>query len=120
MMRRMVRDMQFRNYNPRQTLHHWHLVRRSELRYIISRLRDAHVVVNSYLAYELPIWKARLSDTLLSLVKELEGTVEREDARERALRVTELFERFPAWSNEELVPGDSLLREFIGGSVYTY
>jgi hypothetical protein len=77
-------------------------------------------VVNSYLAYELPIWKARLAQTLTSLVEELQDTADREDALERALRVTGLFDTFPAWRNEELVPGDSLLREFIGGSVYTY
>jgi len=48
MLRRMVRDMQFRNYSPHQTLAHWHYVRRSELRYIISRLTEAHTIMNSF------------------------------------------------------------------------
>jgi len=34
--------------------------------------------------------------------------------------VHEILERIPAWSDENVVPGDSLLREFIGGSTYSY
>ena len=60
LLRRIVRDMQFRNYSPRSTIRHWHLVRRAELRYIVPELRRAHALVNSFLPYELPIMKARV------------------------------------------------------------
>ena len=64
MLRRMVRDMQFRSYSPRQTVRHWHLVRRSELRYIVPELQRAHAIVNSFLPYELPIMRARVGPEL--------------------------------------------------------
>ena len=120
MLRRIVRDMQFRNYSPAQTIRHWHLVRRAELRYIVPELRRAHAVVNSFLPYELPVMKARLEAVLRPLVREFEGNPEREDARERTLRVLALFDQVPAVADESQVPEHSLLREFIGGSAYTY
>ncbi|MFO8064743.1 MAG: ATP cone domain-containing protein [Spirochaetota bacterium] len=120
MLRRMVRDMQFRNYVPRQTLHHWYLVRRSELRYIIARLQSADVIVNSFMPSELPLMKHRLSGVLPELVSEIEGDEEKGDAYDRGTRVLELFSMLPDVDGEDLLPGDSLLREFLGGSVYTY
>jgi uridine kinase len=120
MLRRMVRDMQFRNYNPRQTISHWHFVRRSELRYIVSRLRQAHAIVNSFMPYELPIMKARLGDLFPQFIEDFESDPEREDAHERAVRVKEIFDQIPPWSDESVIPQYSLLREFVGGSGYSY
>jgi uridine kinase len=120
MLRRVARDMQFRNYSPRQTIRHWHLVRRSELRYIVPELRRAHAIVNSFLPYELPVMKGRLQGHLAPLAREFEGNPEREDARERSLRVLAMFDEIPAVADESLIPPHSLLREFIGGSAYTY
>jgi uridine kinase len=120
MLRRVVRDMQFRNYTPRQTIRHWHLVRRSELRYIVPRLRDAHAIVNSFLPYELPIMKGRAAQFLQPCIEEFSKDPEREDALERARRVEAMFAQFPAVTDESVVPRDSLLREFIGGSYYAY
>ena len=122
MLRRMVRDMQFRNYNPDQTLLHWYLVRRSELRYIVSRLREADSIVNSFMPCELPVLKGRLAGRFAEFVERLEHDEERRDAYERARRVEALLHSVPdlPQGGEEAVPGDSLLREFIGGSTYTY
>lgn len=120
MLRRMVRDMQFRNYSPEKTLTHWHLVRRSELRYIISRLRDANAIVNSFLPYELPVMKKRIGHLFPGFVDKYKKDPERHDAFARAKRVYELFNEIPQWDNENVIPGDSLLREFIGGSIYKY
>ncbi|MFP4115235.1 MAG: ATP cone domain-containing protein [Spirochaetota bacterium] len=120
MLRRMVRDMQFRNYNPEQTLRHWYLVRRAELRYIVSRLKKAEVIVNSFMPSELPIMKGRLESRFPEFVDHLEGDEEKRDARERAERIIELFAQVPAVPTEDAIPGDSLLREFIGGSTYDY
>ena len=120
MLRRMVRDMQFRNYSPGQTLAHWHFVRRSELRYIIPRLTQAHFIVNSFLAYELPLMKHRLGSYFLAFTRELKDDPEKEDAFNRAQRVEEIFRQIPVWTDESIVPGKSLLREFIGGSEYSY
>jgi uridine kinase len=120
MLRRMVRDMQFRNYNPRQTLLHWYLVRRSELRYIVSRLRFAGTIVNSFLPYELLFLKARLAPLFPGFAEELSGDPARVDALVRAERILKLFSQIPDWKDETLVPPKSLLREFIGGGVYDY
>ncbi|MBN2350927.1 MAG: hypothetical protein JXD23_00040 [Spirochaetales bacterium] len=120
LMRRMVRDLQFRNYDPRHTILHWHYVRRAELRHIVSRLMQAHAVVNSSLAYELPFLKARLEESFARFAEEFRGDADVEDAQERAERVRALFAEIPACGDDALVPRTSLLREFIGGSEYAY
>ena len=120
MLRRMIRDMQFRNYNPEQTLTHWHYVRRSELRYIVSRLTTADVIVNSAMAYELPIMKHRLGSLFPGFIEKYSRDPDRQDACERAIRVHELFKNLTPWTDESVVPPTSLVREFIGGSTYTY
>lgn len=120
LMRRIVRDTQFRNYNPKATIVHWRYVRRSEVRYIVAKLRNAHVIVNSYLPYELPILKNRLKDFFKGFLTELKDDIEYEDAYTRALRVNELFNQIPLWEDDSAVPKDSLLREFIGNSKYSY
>ncbi len=120
MLRRILRDMQYRNYSPKQTIGHWHYVRRSELRYIVSRLQKAHFIVNSFLAYELPIMKHRLGSFFPRFIEEFKDDPEREDALRRAQRVLEIFKEITEWKDESIVPGDSILREFIGGSEYSY
>jgi len=120
LLRRMVRDMQFRNYSPAQTIQHWHLVRRSELRYIVPRLAQADAVVNSFLPFELPIMKHRLGELFPGFVEQFAADPERSDALDRARRIQQMFGELPSWSDESVVPADSLLREFIGGSRYKY
>jgi uridine kinase len=120
MLRRMVRDMQFRNYPPEQTLRHWYLVRRAELRYIVSRLRLAEVVVNSFMPCELPIMKGRLEHMFGEFVLHLQDDPEKTDALDRALRIQKMLAAVPAVDGEDAIGPRSLLREFIGGSEYTY
>jgi uridine kinase len=120
MLRRMVRDMQFRNYSPWQTLLHWYLVRRSELRYIVSRLKHADIVMNSFMPSELVLWKQRLEPYFPEFLEKLRDDPERADARDRAERVMRLFRSLPDFDGEPHIPGDSLLREFTGGSTLAY
>ena len=120
MLRRMVRDMQFRNYHPEQTLRHWYLVRRAELRYIVSRLRMAEVVVNSFMPSELPIMKGRLEHMFGDFVESLKDDPEKTDALDRAIRVQQMLAAVPGVAGEDDIPDRSLLREFIGGSEYEY
>jgi len=120
MLRRMVRDMQFRNYRPKQTIAHWHFVRRSELRYIVSRLKYAHFIINSFLPYELPIMKYRIGAFFPGFIKDFREDPENYDAFVRSQRICEMFEEIPEWTDERIVPKNSLLREFIGGSSYSY
>jgi len=120
LMRRIVRDTQFRNYNPKETIVHWRYVRRSEIRYIVPKLRNAHIIVNSYLPYELLILKNHLKDLFKAFLTELDDDIEHEDAYARAVRINELFKQIPLWEDDSVVPPDSLLREFIGNSKYSY
>ena len=120
MLRRMVRDMQFRNYHPEQTLRHWYLVRRAELRHIVSRLRMAEVVVNSFMPSELPIMKGRLEHMFGDFVLSLKDDPEKTDALDRAVRVQQMLASVPGVDGEDDIPARSLLREFIAGSDYEY
>jgi len=120
MLRRMVRDMQFRSYDPGQTLRHWYLVRRSELRYIVSRLHTADVVVNSFQPAELPLMKGRVGHLFAGFIEQLADDPEKTDALDRAVRVQELMQQVPDVDGEDKIPDNSLMREFIGGSRYTY
>ena len=120
MLRRMVRDMQFRNYDPSATLRHWYLVRRSELRHIVSRLRLAEVVVNSFMPSELPIMKGRLGHMFEGFIEGLADDPDKTDALDRAVRVQKMLAAVPMVDNEGYIPEKSLLREFIGGSTYDY
>lgn len=120
MMRRMLRDAVHRAYDPRRTLLHWHYVRNSELRNIIPRINEADFIVNTGMAFELPLYRPRLLDQFAQWEKELEGDPLREDAYQRARRVHALLRAVTPVEDDSPVPPDSVLREFIGGSVYEY
>ncbi len=120
LLRRIIRDMQFRNSNPDKTIKHWHYVRRSELRYIVSRIKDTDVIVNSFLAYELPVMKHKLNSFISNFIEKNKDAPELNDAIERAQRLNNLFNQIIEWEDDSIVPGYSLLREFIGKSEYNY
>lgn len=120
LLRRMVRDVHSRNHSIRGTLLHWHFVRRAEMRYIIPQLHSADVIVNSYLPYELPFLKRALGDCLMDLRAEIDAESDTNDARDRLQRVLGVIDEVPADWVQESVPDDSLLREFIGGSIREY
>jgi uridine kinase len=120
LLRRMIRDMQFRNLQPIQTLTHWHYVRRSELNHIIPFIKNADCVVNSALPYELPFLKHRLFRYISSVLTRYRDDPRRLDAHIRANRIYDLLKPLKGVSDDSPVPNDSLLREFIGGSKYQY
>ena len=120
LMRRMVRDANFRAYDPERTLGHWHYVRKSEMRNIIPYANTADHIVNTGLSYELPVMKARLFDYFEEWVEKYEDDPLRQDAYVRAERVYSLLSAVTAVEDESPIPPDSLLREFIGGSCYDY
>jgi uridine kinase len=119
-MRRMVRDVLHRAYNPRQTLEHWHYVRSSELRNIIPRVSTADYILNGALPYELPLMRVRLIDGFAQWAEDYKDDPERRDAFERASRVYKLLQAVRPVEDDSPVPPTSLLREFIGGSAYEY
>jgi uridine kinase len=120
LLRRMIRDRDHRNLKPIGTLTHWHYVRRSELKNIIPFIKSTDCIVNSALPYELPILKHKLNRYITAVLDRYKDDPKRLDAHIRANRVHSLLSGLKTVRDFSCVPGDSLLREFIGGSVYKY
>lgn len=120
LLRRMVRDSWHRSYNPRQTLEHWHYVRRSEIQHIIPFLGTVDHIIDGSLPYELPIYKKHLFHHFPDFVKDYRDNPKRQDAYIRAKRVHDLLASFKTWEDEDVIPRDVLIREYIGGSIYEY
>lgn len=109
LIRRIVRDARERGYNAAQTIANWEGVRRGEKRHIFPFQENADVMFNSALAYEMAALKP-FAEPLLRQVQH--GTPEYIEAK-RLLAFLEWF--LPLDVN--LVPDNSLLREFLGGSI---
>ena len=109
LMRRIVRDARTRGYAAAQTIARWASVRQGEERNIFPYQEQADILFNSALTYEMSVLKP-LAEPLLRQVEP--GSPEYIEAR-RLLTFLEWFK--PA--DATFVPEDSILREFIGGSV---
>lgn len=120
LIRRMLRDSVFRAYNPQQTLEHWHYVRSSELRNIIPYSNTADFVISSAMPYELPIYANRMLKLFEEWSIKYKDDVLKQDAFERANRVYNLLKTVTPVADESPIPGDSVIREFIGGSTLQY
>ncbi len=120
LLRRMVRDHSHRNYTPDRTLGHWHYVRKEEKKYIVPFIGQAEAVVNGYLPYELPVYKKYLYEPLKKAVAGFSGISGREDALLRGRRCLSYLEEVSELEDDSVIPPTSLIREFIGGSVYEY
>jgi uridine kinase len=120
LLRRMIRDKHHRNLMPMQTLTHWHYVRRSEIKNIIPFIGHADSIVNSALPYELPFLKHRLFRYISAARRKYADDPARLDASIRAGRVYDLLKPLKPFKDDSVIPGNSLLREFIGGSTYRY
>jgi len=120
LIRRMLRDSVHRAFNPQQTLEHWHYVRSSEMRNIIPYSNSADFIINSGMPYELPLYSHRLLNNFAEWEKKFEGDPLKADAYERAVRVYRVLKAITPVADDSPVPGDSVMREFIGGSKLDY
>lgn len=118
LLRRMIRDSQYRSLDPVSTIGHWHYVRRGELKNIIPNISRANFVMNTSLPYELPILKHFLFNYFSEAIKKYKKDSEREDAFIRSERVYNLLSLIEGWKDDSIVPKSSILREFIGGGIY--
>jgi uridine kinase len=109
LIRRIVRDATYRGYTAEETLKRWESVRRGEKRYIFPYQEHADVMFNSALAYELAALKPLAEPLLL----QVEHTSPRHVEAKRLLTFLWWFEH----CGPELIPDNSILREFIGGSI---
>ncbi|HPG56775.1 MAG TPA: ATP cone domain-containing protein [Candidatus Wallbacteria bacterium] len=119
-LRRMVRDSWHRSYDPKRTIEHWHYVRRSELKHIIPFIGTVDHILNGYLAYELPIHKKYMFKYFPEFVKEYKDNPKKQDAYIRAQRIYDFLSTVKEWDDESVIPKNSLMREYIGGSIYKY
>jgi len=120
LMRRMLRDAAFRALNPESTLTHWHYVRTSELRNIIPNINRADSIINSAMPYELSIYKPKLLHLFEKWPEKFKDDPLRQDAYERSSRILTLLQKIEPLSDDSIVPSDSVIREFIGGSSLSY
>jgi len=120
LMRRMLRDASFRAYDPTRTLLHWHYVRNAEMRFIIPYITTTDVIVNSAMPYELSIYQPRLIEQFAGWVEKYRDDPLQKDAFERASRTFNFLKWITPLDDPGVVPNDSVIREFIGGSIYQY
>jgi uridine kinase len=123
LIRRMLRDAKHRNHRPLLTILHWHYVRAGELFSIIPLSGLADHTVNGGFPFDLPALRNFFigNEGLLPRPEEFNSYVGFLDARIRYERVKELLESVaglePAQlAGYDLIPGDAVIREFIGGS----
>jgi len=109
LLRRIIRDARDRGYTAQQTISHWEAVGRGEKKHIFPYQENADEMFNSALVYELSAIRM-LAEPLLRQV--VFGTPEYIEAK-RLLAFLQWF--LPI--GEDLIPDNSLLREFIGGSI---
>jgi uridine kinase len=108
-LRRIVRDSRDRGYTAQQTINMWELVRQGEKNHIFPYQENADIMFNSALAYELSALKP-LVEPLLRQVPF--GSPEHVEAK-RLLKFLQWF--LPI--DQNLIPDNSILREFIGDSI---
>ncbi|VGO23067.1 uridine kinase family protein [Pontiella sulfatireligans] len=120
LMRRMIRDSWNRSHDPMLTLTHWHYVRKSELQYIIPFIGNVDFVVNSAMPYEFPVLKDKLFHFFPEAIERYRDDFKRQDAYLRAQRVMQFLAPLQSGVDESRISSNSLFREFIGGSDYTY
>lgn len=110
LLRRIIRDNAFRGYSARDTLGAWHKVRRGEDRWVFPYQENADDMFNSSMVYEMAAIRPLAEPLLLDVP---EGVPEYTEAQ-RLLRLLRFNRIIP--SSE--IPRASLLREFVGGSVF--
>lgn len=110
LIRRIVRDSEFRSHDALMTLKMWPSVRRGEERNIFPFQEEADVMFNSALIYELAVLKKYAEPLLKKVSRE---NPEYSEAR----RLLNFLEYFAPVEDDE-IPHNSILREFIGKSCF--
>lgn len=112
MLRRMVRDYLYRGHTAQNTIAQWPKVRKGEDKNIFPFNGEADVLFNSALTYELAVLKKHAKP----LLEEIERSQPEYGDAQRLLRFLNFFEVI---EDEGIIPNNSILREFIGGSVFS-
>lgn len=111
MIRRMVRDHLYRGKNAKVTIEEWPKVRKGEDKNIFPFNGEADVLFNSALSYELSILKKYAMPLL-------EAVSPDEPEYSEALRLKKMLFFVESVEDDSVVPNNSILKEFIGGSIF--
>lgn len=110
LIRRMVRDNQYRGTSAEETLARWHSVRRGENKNIFPFQEEADAMFNTVLIYELAVLKQKAEPLLF-------GIDRKSPYYSEAKRLLKFLEYFLT-ADTEGIPNTSIIREFIGGSCF--
>lgn len=110
LLRRLVRDYKHRGYSAINTLETWKGMRSSEEEYVYPYQREAVMVINTSLSYEIGVLRTYAEPLLYSVDKN-------NDCYEEAMRILKFLDGFLVIPSE-YVPYTSVLREFIGNSYF--
>ena len=110
-LRRLVRDYQFRGAKALKSIRQWPDVRAGEEKYIFPFQEDADTLFNSALIYEIGVLKA-YAVPLLSEIKQME------EGYTEARLILRFLQYVDSIDNTDDIPNNSILREFIGKSVF--
>lgn len=110
LLRRMVRDSQFRSHDARQTIQNWHKVRQGEERNIFPFSEEADIMFNTTLIYELAVFKKYACPLLEQIPRD---AAEYPVAR-NFLDMLQIVESI----DDKAIPNNSIIREFIGHSIF--
>ena len=112
LLRRIIRDHKYRGVSAQETIHRWPSVRAGENRWIFPFQENADAMFNTAMLFELAVLK-RAAEPLLEQVPE--SAPEHAEAY-RLLKFLRYIKPIP----ETQIPPTSLLREFLGGSSFSY
>lgn len=111
LIRRIIRDDKYRGFGPERTLKQWASVRRGENSNVFKYQEEADVMFNSSLIYELNALRLYAEP----LLEQVPGQSPYKDDVARLLNLLSFFEPMDA----DKIPYNSILREFLGDSLYT-
>jgi uridine kinase len=109
LIRRIVRDHNFRGYSAEKTILQWESVRRGEKKNIFPYQEEADIIFNSACVYELSILKGFVKPLLEEIKTSSEAYIE-------SNRLLNFLQYFVELEDISDIPSTSILREFIGGS----
>jgi uridine kinase len=112
LLRRIIRDYKYRNYSARETISRWPSVGRGEEKWIFPYQENADVMFNSALLFELAVLKKFAEPILAEVPKYC-------DEYSETHRLLKFLNYFVPIQDRE-IPPTSLLREFVGGSSFSY
>ena len=107
LIRRIVRDNQFRGYTAKDTISTWDNVNKGEAKNIFPFQEESDSIFNTSLIYEL----GALKEEAMPLLEQITNDQPEYAEARRLIEILRYFEPIP----KELVPSNSLLKEFLGG-----